>query len=57
MTTAERMKALLGGGHVIKGFVYQDGQRGELWFDGTRKISRLSSLCVPAHIKWFLPIK
>ena len=29
------MKALLESGNVIKGFVYQDEQREELWFEGT----------------------
>lgn len=35
MTAAEKMKALLESGNVIKGFVYQDEQREELWFEGT----------------------
>lgn len=36
MTAANKMKALLECGNVIKGFVYhQDEQREELWFDGT----------------------
>ena len=35
MIAAEKMKALLECGNVIKGFVYQDKQREELWFEGT----------------------
>lgn len=35
MTAAEKMKALLESGNVIKGFVYQNEQREELWFEGT----------------------
>lgn len=35
MTAAEKMKALLESGNVIKAFVYQNEQREELWFEGT----------------------
>ena len=50
MTEAYKMKALLECGNVIKGFVYQDEQREELWFDGTpENIASFISLRPCAH--------